>query len=887
MGADAADHRLLTAGHRLPANVHSRWLVLLMMALGALGIILLYQVPARHVVDIGGYDAAYVRGFHDAEDTAGRSVPRPYLVGSNGRARWSRDRSFLLFPQAGLPGQVTLRLRGWRPAESDARPPQITVLLNGRDTLGTLQTTGDWEEHTFAITRGLFKASDLFIELRSETTSSAGDARVVGVLLDQAVYSVSPGSHGFITPYPSQVLYGALFAGLLGQWLTGRMPGAPGQSRRLYSWAGMLCIAAGVLFLVCYRLQPPWYPYPLRWLLPVINLGLAALLVLRYAPTLCLRRPLLLDSLALAIMGIWTGAILWSAQDHLTLSVPGVEKDFRVFAIRAEALDGVFQADGFYNLGYPFLLWLVRPLTAGNAFLAARVVAALSGALFLLVGYSLTRILLAQWVPLQVRQYQRLGGVLALLLLALSPLVVQYGLYVGTDMPFAALTGLALLLLLLAQTRSTHLQARSFSTVLFFVAGLVAGCAFLVRHLGLLLLPWALVFWALVSWTLSASDSAWWQRWRLFLVRGGIFAAGFMLAALPQLVVNMMQTGQPLYNQQAKNVWLAVYGNIDWGRWHEVPDSIELTDVMLRDPPRFLHNWWTNMQAFVGSGAEDTSETGRALQLRLLGWPANWLAVTGLLLWLWQLVCAGQRLYVIRRGQALADAAPAVNGYTLVQAGLLSFSALYVLAVSIAFILPRFFLPLAPIYATAAAALLCWLVTKLEVNQAARRRRGTEATRRGDDEAREGGGAAAKACGGDEARVQRGEFASSLWLVGMLLTAVLWSGFGIGTRYVLQQQPADEVAVVQLVLQTLQPGEQLLVRVPANVPLAKYSALAHRVAPWPDVSDDQAALAQASTEGIAYLLWYEAAGPPALPDPEAARVGIAGAYRLYRLTRGE
>ncbi len=869
-----ADRRLLIPNHRPLTDVRGRWLVLLMMALGALGIILLYQLPARHVVDIGGYDAAYVRGFHDAEDTAGLPAPRPYLVGSNGSARWSRDRSFLLFPQAGLPGQVTLRLRGWRPPEPDARPPRITVLLNGRDTLATLQTTGDWEEHTFAITRGLLKASDLFIELRSETTSFAGDARVVGVLLDQAVYSVSPGSQGFITPYPSQVLYGALFAGLLWQWLIGIPPGTARKLRRPYSsyyWLGGPGIAVGVLFLVCYRLQPPWYPYPLRWLLPAINLGLAALLVLRYAPTLCLRRPLLLDSLALAITGIWTGAILWSAQDHLTLSVPGVEKDFRVFAIRAEGLDGVFQADGFYHLGYPFLLWLVRPLTAGNAFLAARVVAALSGALLLLVGYGLTRMLLAQWAPLQVRQYQRLGALLALLLLALSPLVVQYGLYVGTDMPFAALTGLALLLLLLAQTRSVRSAAWSFSAVLLFVAGFVAGCAFLVRHLGLLLLPWGLLSWALVSWTLAASDSALWQRWRFFLVRGGIFAIGFMLAALPQLVVNMMQTGQPLYNQQAKNVWLAVYGNIDWGRWHEVPDTIGLTDVMLRDPPRFLHNWWTNVQAFVGSGAEDTSETGRALQLRLLGWPANWLAVTGLLLWLWQLVGAGQRLYAVHRSQGLADAAPAVDDSILAQAGLLSFSALYVLAVSIAFILPRFFLPLAPIYATAAAALLCWLVTKLEVNQDARMR--------GREDVREGGGA----CAVLPSRLA----ASSLWLVGMLLTLVLWGGFGIGTRYVLQQQPADEVAVVQLALQTLQPGEQLLARVPANVPLAKYSALAHRVVPWPDVTDDQAALAQASTEGIAYLLWYEAAGPPALADPVAARVGTAGAYSLYRLTSGE
>src|SRR5262245_40113423 len=58
------------------------------MALGALLLALIYQIPAVHDVDIGGYDAAYVQGFYD---------PEP------GGARWTRDVSYLLFPQAGLP----------------------------------------------------------------------------------------------------------------------------------------------------------------------------------------------------------------------------------------------------------------------------------------------------------------------------------------------------------------------------------------------------------------------------------------------------------------------------------------------------------------------------------------------------------------------------------------------------------------------------------------------------------------------------------------------------------------------------------------------------------------------------------------------------------------
>ncbi|HEX5688783.1 MAG TPA: hypothetical protein VFX76_02225, partial [Roseiflexaceae bacterium] len=37
------------------------------MALGLLLFALLYQFPATHDVDIGGYDEAYVQGFYDPE----------------------------------------------------------------------------------------------------------------------------------------------------------------------------------------------------------------------------------------------------------------------------------------------------------------------------------------------------------------------------------------------------------------------------------------------------------------------------------------------------------------------------------------------------------------------------------------------------------------------------------------------------------------------------------------------------------------------------------------------------------------------------------------------------------------------------------------------------
>lgn len=830
-----------------------RFLALLgAMALGAVLIALLYQVPAQHAVDIGGYDAAYVQGFHDPQFVGIVPVPA-YLDDSDGSVRWTRAASFLLFPQAGLPAEITLRLRGWR---DGAPSPQVTVLLNGRAELGSFQATGDWEVHTFPIDGDLLKASDIFIEIRSDTTQLPDDGRAVGVLLDQAAYRVAPGVGGFIAPYPSQVVYGALAASLL--WLlTARQQSGgkrPGLWRRYRLFWGLLALV-GFLFLICYRLQPPFYPFPLRWLLPGINLGLAALLLIRYGPALAARqsaRTILLRGLVPFGIVLWLGAVLLAAQNHLTLSVPGVEKDFSVFANRSASLSDVFQADGFYNLGYPLLLWLVRPLTGDNAFLAARWIAALSGVICLLASYGLARALLP-----------RGGSVLALAILALSAFVVQYALYVGSDMPFAALVTLSLALLLRASTvkRSEDRRQRSVRPWIgVFLAGLVAGGAFLVRHIGLVLLVWGMIHCLVYLSTLddgSARGSHFrWRSlpaWGRLLISHGplLFSAGFLLAALPQLLINIVQTGNPLFNQQAKNVWLAVYGNIDWGRWDEAANSISLGELILRDPGRFFGNWRNNLVGFVGSGAEDTSELGRAIQLRLLGWPANWLAVIGLLGWL---VAAIRTLTDSGGMRRSASDHTRRRPY----GSLLIFILLYTVVASMAFVLPRFFLPLAPIYAVAAAWTI-WKAWKLTVNDQWSQM-SVYPLRKLSDQA---------------VRV--------LLVVGLLLLALLWGGFGAGARYVLTQQPADEAAILRLAQGTLQPGETLIARVSPRTPVAKYSVIAHRVVPWPAAPSDQATLEQARAQGVDYLLWDETAGPPPLPNPHAGQIGVAGSYGLYRL----
>ncbi len=196
------------------ATLRSLVAPLVWAALGALLILLLYQLPATHTVDVGGFDAAYIQGFHDPERDDSEAQ-RALLVGSSGTARWSRPSAALLFPQAGLPGSVTLRLRGWR---EQGPPPEVVLLLNGATELARFRATGDWEERSVPIRGGWLKATDFFVELRS-TPATLADGREVGVLLDRVVYRVGPGP---TLPYPSQLAYGAAVGALL--WALLRHP---------------------------------------------------------------------------------------------------------------------------------------------------------------------------------------------------------------------------------------------------------------------------------------------------------------------------------------------------------------------------------------------------------------------------------------------------------------------------------------------------------------------------------------------------------------------------------------------------------------------------------------------------------------------------------------
>jgi hypothetical protein len=683
--------------------------------------IIIGQIPAQHSVDVGGADAAYVQGFAEREQ-ADAPAAQPYLAGAN-NARALTPEAALLFPQSGTPAALTIR---WRTIAS--RPLSGTVLLNGATPLGSYTVDPDWNVTRIPVSGGQAKPSgDWFV-----TFAFADPA---AVYIDQAIYSVGPAP---IAPAPLPLAAASLAAA----WLALLLP------RR---WAGgwRIVVGAGavvVLLALLYRWPPPLLGYPLRRSPHLLLAGLLAASGVRWAPKL-LGYPRLLEAGAVAGGGLVWAIWLWTlGRQHLVLSLPGVEADFSVFAKRSASWAEVWRADGFYQLGYPLLLRLVRPLVANNPFLAAR---------WLSLGAALVLVLATWW--LARARWGRVVGLLALLLAALNPLTVQYALYAGTDMVFAAACAVAL-----ALTLSKPVMSRRAA----LLAGVAAGFAFTIRHPGLLLLPWMLL--ASHRSGQLAAHTRWMARLRGFVGRPAtaMLALGFLLGAGPQIGVNLRDTGQPLYSQQAKNIWLAVYGNTEFSRWDEERSDIRLSTVIQRDPVRFFSNWWSNLVAFSGTGGARAAEFERAVQLRLLAWPFNLLALLGIARWArrWRSEPAG--------------------------AALLGWALLYVVGICVGFLLPRFIVPLIPIYALAASALVAgWWGTP-----------GTQGPRR-------------------------------LAALGIGIGLLGVGQASVGAQAVLSQQVVAERTIVQAIIRHVPADAPLAAQVAPRTAIAKYSAVAERLRP--------------------------------------------------------
>jgi hypothetical protein len=177
---------------------------------------------------------------------------------------------------------------------------------------------------------------------------------------------------------------------------------------------------------------------------------------------------------------------------------------------------------------------------------------------------------------------------------------------------------------------------------------------------------------------------------------------------------------------------------------------------------------------------------------------------------------------------------------------LLAWIGLYLLVIAVGFTLPRFFLPLVPIYALACG----WAVLQI-------------ARRLGQP--------------------------SAALALGLLLMALLWGTAPAGASYVLNPtdvgsatpgQPRDTLAVARLLQRLVLPGEQILLRVPLSdeegLALGKYSAIAHHTLPAP--ADDDPATLQGS--GAAVLVWSDLLGDPPAIGQLVERIGPYSIIRM-------
>ena len=293
---------------------------------------------------------------------------------------------------------------------------------------------------------------------------------------------------------------------------------------------------------------------------------------------------------------------------------------------------------------YPVLLAAVGGV-APTLFGAAKAIAAVAAGL--LVG-------LAGWVGRAL--YDARAGFVAALFTAGSPVVVRFGFTVGTDAVFAALA-LGALAAIVVPRRLT------FGAVV--AAGLLGGLGALTRYNGLVLMTALPIAAALVA------DGGW--RRRAALAATTVLAFAATLA--PWALHTRAAAGRMLANDNHLNLAYTLYGE-DLGGWDAfwygegAAGFSGFADVVLRDPGRFVAHVVREVPAHL---------IGDALHVATV--PVALLALAGFVV-------------AIRRGPTRRERAALVVGAALFAVLLLVFHR------------PRFSLPLAPLWAVSAAALV-------------------------------------------------------------------------------------------------------------------------------------------------------------------------------------
>jgi hypothetical protein len=144
-----------------------------------------------------------------------------------------------------------------------------------------------------------------------------------------------------------------------------------------------------------------------------------------------------------------------------------------------------------------------------------------------------------------------------------------------------------------------------------FAAGALLGAAYLIRYTSLTLLPVLVI---IIVWR----D---WRNRRAAFVALGLLLGGFTLVALPQLVAGTVGAGNPLYTEQARNVWFGVYGDFNWtDNWGDVPAGVSVLDALRANPAAFVRHWASEFGRVLAHDGRAYAEDPLALERKVTLW---------------------------------------------------------------------------------------------------------------------------------------------------------------------------------------------------------------------------------------------------------------------------
>lgn len=191
-------------------------------------------------------------------------------------------------------------------------------------------------------------------------------------------------------------------------------------------------------------------------------------------------------------------------------------------------------------------------------------------------------------------------------LLVLHPFFRFQTLQEGTDMLAAGLQLVALAILFIDSTKSPRITRNT-----SIAAGAALGGAYLIRYTTLVFLPVSAVYLCLRDW----------KAGRRLAVSLGLLLGAFMIVAFPQLLASTVVKDNPVYNEQAKNVWFSIHGDFNWTEnWGTIPPDVSFVQVVRDDPSGFLSHWASEIGRFFAYDGNSYATDPLGLERKVSLW---------------------------------------------------------------------------------------------------------------------------------------------------------------------------------------------------------------------------------------------------------------------------